>query len=181
VVFGGVVLVSGIVGPAAFGDHPVRGTLYGLVTSCAYAGFILLLRAASVGTTNIAAPLLDASIAAGLASIVLGAVTDGIDLAPGWPAFGWLALLAVLCQVLGWLLISRSLPHLPAAVTALVLLLQPLGALVLGAVVLAERPTWVQLLGSALVLGGVVAGSRSGRKTPAAEVAPAPLVAVEPG
>lgn len=185
VVFAGVVLVSGLIGPAAYGNHPLRGTLYGVFTSIAYAGFILLLRASSDGTSSAAAPLLDATVTAGLLSIVLGMATDGVDLTPSWGALGWLALLALFSQVIGWLLISRSLPHLPAAVTALVLLLQPLGALVLGAVVLSERPTWVQLVGSALVLGGVVFGSRASasrrdrRNRPAPEAvvaAPAPLV-----
>jgi drug/metabolite transporter (DMT)-like permease len=181
VVFVGVVLVSGLIGPSAFGDHPLRGTLYGVGTSVAYAGFILLLRAASTGTTSPAAPLLDATLTAGLLSIALGALLDGFDPTPGWGSVGWLALLAVVSQVLGWLLISSSLPRLPAAVTALVLLLQPLGALVLGAIALGERPTWVQLAGSALVLGGVVYGSRSARRPVRAaehaeELAPAPLV-----
>jgi drug/metabolite transporter (DMT)-like permease len=183
VVFGGVVLVSGLIGPAAYGNHPLRGAVYGLLTSVAYAGFILLLRAASAGTTSTAAPLLDATVTAGVLAIALGAVTDGVDLTPGWSSLGWLALLALFSQVIGWLLISRSLPHLPAAVTALILLLQPLGALVLGAVVLSERPSWVQLLGSALVLGGVVYGSGAGRRAPdrpapeAVAAAPAPLAA----
>src|SRR4051794_27469157 len=183
VVFGGVVLVSGLIGPAAYGNHPLRGAVYGLLTSVAYAGFILLLRAASVGTRSTAAPLLDATTTAGVLAVGLGAVTDGVDLTPGWTSLGWLVLLALLSQVLGWLLISRSLPRLPAAVTALILLLQPLGALVLGAVVLSERPSWVQLLGSALVLGGVAYGSRSTARrrtehaaSEAAAAAPAPLV-----
>jgi drug/metabolite transporter (DMT)-like permease len=173
VVFGGVVLVSGLLGPAAFGNHPLRGTVYGVGTSLAYCGFLLLLRAASRSTPSAAAPLLDTTAVAGVLSIGLGAATDGIDLVPGWSSFGWLLLLALLAQVLGWLLISTSLPRLPAAVTALVLLLQPLGALVLGAVALGERPTWVQLVGCALVLGGVAHGSRSNRTGATAELAPA--------
>ncbi len=183
VVVAGVLLVSGIVGPAAYGGHPIRGTVYGLGTSIAYAGFILLLRASSSGTRSTAAPLLDASLTAGVLSIGLGAVTDGIDLTPGWASVGWLALLAMLSQVIGWLLISRSLPHLPAAVTALVLLLQPLCALALAAVVLGEQPTWVQLIGAGIVLGGVSYGSRPSREgrrrahlEPVEVLAPAPLV-----
>lgn len=177
----GVVFVSGIVGPAAFGEHPVRGTVYGVLTSTAYAGFILLLRGASTGSRSTAAPLLEATVVAGVLSIGLGAVTDGVDLTPPAESLAWLALLAVLSQVVGWLLISHSLPQLPAAVTSLVLLLQPLGALALAAVVLGERPTWVQLVGSALVLGGVVAGSRgtstSRDPEPAADLAPTALTA----
>jgi drug/metabolite transporter (DMT)-like permease len=52
-------------------------------------------------------------------------------------------------------LISRSLPRLPAAVTSVVLLLQPVGAMALAAIVLSETPGRVQLAGALLILVGV--------------------------
>ena len=62
---------------------------------------------------------------------------------------------AVCCQVVAWLLISVSLPRLPAVVTSVVLMLQPVGAVVLGIVLLREDPSVVQLIGVAAVLSGV--------------------------
>jgi drug/metabolite transporter (DMT)-like permease len=67
--------------------------------------------------------------------------------------------------VLGWLLISSSLARLAAALTSMLLLLQPLGALLLAAVVLRERPSLVQLVGCALVLVGVVLAASARRQT----------------
>ena len=64
-------------------------------------------------------------------------------------------LLALSSQVLGWMLISVSLPRLPAVLTSIVLMLQPVGTVVLGVVLLDEAPSAVQLSGVAIVLGAV--------------------------
>ncbi len=45
----GVVFISGVLETGAYGDDPARGVLFGVLTSLAYAGFILLLRSANVG------------------------------------------------------------------------------------------------------------------------------------
>ena len=75
---------------------------------------------------------------------------------PTWPAHGWLLLLAIAVQVLGWLLISISLPRLPAAITSVVLTLQPVGAVLLGIWILNEVPSPLQLVGVALILVGLL-------------------------
>jgi drug/metabolite transporter (DMT)-like permease len=74
-----------------------------------------------------------------------------------------LVLLALTAQVAGWLLITVSLPRLPAVVTSMVLVLQPLATLMLGAWLLGERPSVAQLAGCGLVLAGVVIGT-AGRR-----------------
>jgi drug/metabolite transporter (DMT)-like permease len=65
-------------------------------------------------------------------------------------------ILALSSQVVGWLLITSSLPRIPAALTALILTLQPVGSVALAAVILGESPSVVQLLGVALVLAALV-------------------------
>ena len=75
--------------------------------------------------------------------------------------------LALSSQVLGWLLISVSLPRLPAVVTSILLMLQPVGAVILGAVLLSEAPSAVQLRGVAVVVAGVAVATIKPR-TPAA-------------
>ena len=95
-----------------------------------------------------------------------------VDLVPSWPAHGWLLLLALSSQVVGWLLISVSLPRLPAAVTSVLLTLQPVGSVILGVILLGEQPSGVQLLGVALVLSGLVLATA--RRSGAAAAAPEP-------
>jgi drug/metabolite transporter (DMT)-like permease len=78
------------------------------------------------------------------------------DVAPAWPSAGWLITLALTSQVLGWLLISVSLPRLPAAMTSIILTIQPIGSVVLGALLLGQEPSRLQLAGVALILAGLV-------------------------
>src|SRR5207247_9286279 len=75
------------------------------------------------------------------------------------PSLRWLLLLSITSQTVGWLLITSSLPRLPAAVSSLLLLLQPVAAVGLAAAILGERPSPAQLVGAALVCGGVLAAS----------------------
>ena len=51
--------------------------------------------------------------------------------------------------MLGWLLISVSLPRLPAALTSVMLTIQPVGSVLLGVVLLGEDPSALQLAGVA--------------------------------
>ena len=57
--------------------------------------------------------------------------------------------------MIGWLLISVSLPRLPAALTSVLLLAQPVGAVALAVVILGEDPSALQLAGTVVVLTGV--------------------------
>ncbi|MEA2498816.1 MAG: hypothetical protein QOH26_1221 [Actinomycetota bacterium] len=159
VVLFGVVLISGVIGSSAYGDDPLLGVVYGALTSLAYAGFLLILRHGSTDLRRVAGPLFDATLVAALASIAFGLVAGDMDLSPQWPDHGWLLTLALTSQVVGWLLISTSLPRLPAALISMLLLVQPVGALALGAVVLGEDPSPVQLVGAGLILMGVLIAS----------------------
>jgi drug/metabolite transporter (DMT)-like permease len=182
-VLAGVVLISGVVGSGAYGSHPAAGVAYGVGTSVAYAGFLLMLRHGSDAGGGPARPLLDATAVTTVVAAALGPVAGGIDLVPRWPSAGWLLLLAVTSQVVGWLLISLSLPRLPAALTSLLLLLQPLASVVLAALTLGERPSPLQLTGCAIVLAGVVYGATAPRRPvePLADVAPEDAAAAPTG
>jgi drug/metabolite transporter (DMT)-like permease len=155
VVFAGVVLISGVIGAAAYGDDPVLGVVYGVSTAIAYALFILILRHANADLRRPAGPLFDATLVAAVCCGLAGAAIGDIDWAPDAEAQGWLALLALSSQVLGWMLISVSLPRLPAALGSILLTLQPVCTVILGVILLSEEPSAVQLSGVAIVLAGV--------------------------
>ncbi len=159
VVLGGVVLVSGLIGNTTGGTHPLAGIGYGLGTSVAYAAFLLILRRTSAETPHVAGPLAEVTAGAALGSLLLGLAFGGLQLHIPWPSFGWLLLLSVSSQTIGWLLITSSLPRLPAAISSLTLLLQPAAAMFLAAIVLAERPTLIQIAGAVVVCAGVLAVS----------------------
>lgn len=162
----GIVLISGVVGTAAFGSDPVRGAITGVLTGVAYTGFLLALRAAVPPAGEL--PIETLAISTAFGAIVTGtsAVVAGtLELVPTWPAHGWILMLAWTCQVFAWLLIAGSLTRVAAARVSILLLLQPVTALLLGVLVLAEAPSAAQTIGALLVLGGVLVGGRRQRTT----------------
>jgi len=152
----GVLLISGVLERGAFGRHPQAGVLFGLLTAAAYAGFIMLMRSGGIDLRRPAGPLFDATASAAVGAIAVGIALGEADFVPSWPAHGWLVLLAVSSQVLGWLMITTSLPRLPAGQTSLLLTIQPVGSVALGALILGESPSTLQLAGVGLVLACVV-------------------------
>jgi drug/metabolite transporter (DMT)-like permease len=157
VVMIGVVLISGVIGGGgAYGRDPLLGALLGIGTGLAYAGFILVQRRANADHRRPAGPLFDATLSAALVSLAIGLPLGEVDLVPTFPAHAWLILLGLLVQVGGWLLISISLPRLPAAITSVVLTIQPVGSIVLGIWILAEAPSPLQLVGVAFILAGLL-------------------------
>ena len=159
----GVLLISGVLEHGAYGRNPTRGTLFGLGAGVAYVGFLLLLRSGGSDIRRPAGPLLDATATAAILCTVSGLAIGDANLTPGWPAVGWLIVLALTSQVLGWLLIASSLPRLPAAITSLLLCVQPVGSMALGALIFSEAPTAVQLAGVGLVLAALLAVGRTPR------------------
>jgi drug/metabolite transporter (DMT)-like permease len=167
VVLIGVVLVSGLAGKTATGEHPAAGIYYGLGTSVAYGGFLLILRQAGSRIRHVAGQVADASAGAAAGSLLLGLAFGGLQLTPSAATLGWLLVLALTSGTAGWMLITSSLPRLPAALSSLVLLLQPACALLLADLILGQRPTIVQVGGAVLVCGGVLAATvkpRSGQQ-----------------
>jgi drug/metabolite transporter (DMT)-like permease len=159
-VFGGAVLISGVVGDAAFGADPTRGALFGVLTAVAYTGFILVLRDMGRDLRRPAGPLFQSTLVATLVAVVAGALLGELELAPSWPAHGWLVTLALTSQVLGWLLIAIALPRLPASLTSVVLTVQPVGSVLLGIVLLGENPAPLQLAGVVVIVAGIVVATR---------------------
>lgn len=156
VVMAGVVMVSGLAGDASGGIHPLAGIGYGLGTSLAYTAFLLIMRRTSADVPHVAGPLADATAGAAIGSLALGSAFGGLQLHIPWPSFWWLLLLSLTSQTIGWLLITSSLPRLPAAISSLTLLLQPAAAMLLAAAVLGERPSLIQVAGAVVVCGGIL-------------------------
>jgi len=159
VVMIGIVLASGLVGGSGTGLRPDAGLAYCAGASVAYACYLLILRQAAGDTRHVAGQAFEATAGATAGTLLFGVAFGGLRLAVPWPSLGWLLLLAAVVQIAGWLLITSSLPGLPAALSSMLLLLQPALALVLAAIILHQRPTAVQLVGAAIACGGVVAAA----------------------
>lgn len=155
VVFAGATLISGLGRPEAYGDDPLAGAVLGALAGAAYAAYLLTFRASNRELGPAVGPLLYATLGAAIGSLLSGALDPDFDLAPAWPAHGWLLALALVVQVAGWLLIAAALPRLPALETSVMLLLQPMATVLWGFLIFAERLSPLQWAGVALVLGGV--------------------------
>jgi drug/metabolite transporter (DMT)-like permease len=156
----GIVLISGVLESGAYGHDPTRGVVFGIATGVSYAGFIVALRAGGADLRRPAGPLFDATWVAAVGSAVIGVAAGELDLVPTWPAHGWLVALALTSQVLGWMLISVSLPRLPAALTSVILTIQPVGSVILAVIIFGESPSALQLAGVAAILTGLVVATR---------------------
>jgi len=170
-VLAGVLLISGVLGGGAFGENPGLGVLLGIGTGFAYAGFLLVQRRANRDLRRPAGPLFDATLAAAIGAAVIGFPLGEVNLVPSWPAHGWLLLLGLGVQVGGWLLISISLPRLDAALTSVLLTIQPVASVLLAIALLGEAPSGLQLLGVLAILSGLALATLRPRR-PAALAEP---------
>jgi len=160
VVLAGIVLISGALEQGAYGRDPAAGAIFGILTGLTYAGFILVLRQSSADRRPPAGPLFDVTITATATTLVGGLVIGDVDLVPVWPGHAWLVVLALTSQVLGWLVISTSLPRLPAALGSMLLTIQPIGSMILAAIIFAEAPSALQIAGVAALIAGLVTVAR---------------------
>jgi len=152
----GVVLISGAFEHGAYGRNPGLGVAFGILTALSYSGCLLVLRQGNRDVRRPAGPLFDATLACALGVIPVGLIWGNLEWAPDWKAQGYLLLLALSSQALGWLLISITLPRLPAALTSVLLTIQPVLSVLFAWAILDESPSPLQLGGVAFVVAGLL-------------------------
>nr|AIE97014.1 hypothetical protein [uncultured marine group II/III euryarchaeote AD1000_89_E12] len=164
VVVVGLALISGIADSEPYGEDPVKGVIFGLMAAFFYSSFLILFRYSNRELAPSSSVQLDATAGAALGLLVLGLMPlsgyaiEPLDLQPIWPGHGWLIVLALLCQVAGWLAIAHALPRLPAAHVSFAVLLQPVLTLVWGYVILdQDGHSQNQVMGIFLVLAAIIA------------------------
>jgi drug/metabolite transporter (DMT)-like permease len=171
IVFLGIVLISGVLDDDAYGSDPALGVVFGVLTAVAYSAFLLVLRAGTRDVRRPASALFDATLASAVATLPAGWALGELDFAATAEAHAWLVTLALTSQVAGWLLISAALPRVPAAITSVVITLQPVCSVLLAMLLLDEAPSLLQLTGIAVVIAGIVLATV--RRRPQAAPAPA--------
>jgi drug/metabolite transporter (DMT)-like permease len=164
VVIIGLALISGIADTDPYGEDPIKGVIFGTMAAFFYSSFLILFRYSNRELAPSSSVQLDATAGAALGLLVLGLLPlssmaiEPMELQPTWPGHGWLIVLAILCQVAGWLAIAHALPRLPAAHTSFAILLQPVLTLVWGYVILhQEGHSQNQAIGIFLVLAAIIA------------------------
>ncbi len=158
---GAALALAGAAGLALGGARPAGdgnalvGDLYGVMTAVVYAGYLLTVERARTSVSGFKVALTSSAVAMVITGAV--AVASGENL---WPASatGWAVLtaLALLCHVLGQGGIIWALGQLPASLSSVVILIQPVVAAGLGWLWLGESLGLVDGFFAALVLGGVL-------------------------
>lgn len=156
------------------GPNPRLGDAFAAVTALWYAGYFLTVKVLR-GRAS-ASRIMLWSTALGLPLLLAVSAALGEPLAPGSAAGWWACAGLGVVHVAGQGGVAWALGRLPAALTAVTVLIQPVVAAVLGWALFAETLTPAQLLGGAAVLAGVVLAQMSARNRKGAEaVAPAPV------
>jgi drug/metabolite transporter (DMT)-like permease len=141
----------------------LQGVLLGLLTGVFYAGYYLSLRTAQRGDRplGVASALFVSSATAAALLFLTGLMAGESLMIASASDLGLLLLLGVGAHVGGWALISRAMPHVPAASGSLLLLLQPVLATLWGVLVFAEPFGTVEAAGTLLSLAAIYAASVS--------------------
>lgn len=158
----GVVLLVGVGSEAVeFSPTYIRGIIFGLITGVVYANYLIWTRK-GIGHPSRPDRTVFVAVSAILTASILG-VSSAVESAPAMPpdlkSFGYLFLLALFVQAIGWWIITVSLSLVDASRAGLILLLQPILATVWGILLFGEQLTVMQGLGALITIAAIYAGS----------------------
>jgi drug/metabolite transporter (DMT)-like permease len=151
----------------AAGEGYRIGIALGLGTALAYTLYILFIRNAQRLETKLSSEMNLAYVslisAALLGSMVLLDPGESFSI-PNLQTWGALLGLALVGQVLGWVIISNALPELDASISGLILLLQPALAFIWD-ILFFDRPSgWLDLSGALIALVAIYLGATARKK-----------------
>ena len=137
------------------------GVLLGVLTGVAYAVYMLSLRHAQLRRRDLPPErvlCLVSLLCAAMLGCAVAVEGSGFAIPDGQT---WIALLglALFGQVLGWVLIARAMPQLPASMVGLLLLLQPALSFVLDVLLFARPTAPADWIGLGLSLFGIFVAS----------------------
>jgi len=143
------------------GGHYRAGVIFGVLTALNYSGYLLTMRASQRATRKLngsANLMWVSSVAAAI--LLLVSLVEGESLRIP-DAQTWSALLAygIVCQAVGWVVISRALPRVDASRVGLLLLLQPMLTFIWDIVLFGRPTTFTEGAGAVLALTAIYLGN----------------------
>jgi drug/metabolite transporter (DMT)-like permease len=155
----GLFMMVGVKWSALSGDYRL-GLLYALVTALTYAFFVLTLKKSQSETPRLSA-VANLTVISLVTAVIMGgeaylmgesfSIPDSRSLA-SMLAYG------VMCQALGWIIISRALAKVEASRAGLILLLQPALAFVWDIIFFARPTDIMDVVGATLALFAIYLG-----------------------
>jgi drug/metabolite transporter (DMT)-like permease len=163
----GIAMIVGIDPARLTGDFGT-GLLFAMITAVTYASFLLMLRHAQTREKALS-PLVAITWVSLFSSLLLaaGAVALGekMIITDSGTLFAMLGY-GLLCQALGWVLISWGITKVRTSRVGLLLLLQPVLTLAWDYLFFAKPVLPVEVAGAALALGAIYLGSRRSPEKP---------------
>ena len=157
---GGAFVMAIAKGSGGQGTAPMLGNLLALGAALFYGGYFVVIRLQRRIGVSTSALMLWTSVSAA-PTLLIAALALREHIFPAGPA-GWAACAGLgLMHATGQGAIAWALGRLPASLTSVVVLVQPVAAAALGWGLLGEPVTLVQGLGAVILLAGVVAAQRS--------------------
>lgn len=151
---------------AAIKTEYLFGDMLGLLTACALTGYLIAAGKARTCMTALEL-MLGSAVFSALALLLPALLSDGYFVPQRLEGWGPLLGLAVIAHCIGQGLIVYGLAHVPAALGAIGLLIQPIIAAVLGYLIFGEALGTMQMLGGLLILAGIAVSQRRKRVVPA--------------
>lgn len=152
----GIVLVMGVADIDLFLAN-LEGGLWAIASAFVFAVYYMMNQALGprLGSARMAmSAIVGATLGTGLHFLI---TTPLGNLATAWPAFGWIAVMALFCSVIPFLLITEGIRRVGASRSALISTVGPVATLVLAWLLLEETMAWEQLAGAALVILSIMA------------------------
>ncbi len=171
-VIGAAVVIGGLVLLRGTGEHRLElgGIALAVLAAAIYGAYILVFARAVGAARDLVSPVLwSSAVAAGVGALCAVALGESwrLDL----DQHVWLALLGIVVQAVGWILVASTFSSFSAVTVSILLLLQPALAAIWGVAFLDETLIAIQVVGIAIVLVGVtIARPRATRTDAAGEV-----------
>jgi drug/metabolite transporter (DMT)-like permease len=157
-----------VVNPFTFtiGSSFGKGVILALLTSVCYAGFIISLR-----LVKKRAPEMSSVSVMWLVSLFCSVyffteitATGGSLAIENIPTVAYLIAYGVFSQCIGWVIITRSLPHVYPSIAGLLLLIQPALSYLWDVVIFSKVVTPVEFVGVLIAFGAIYLGTRLSAK-----------------
>jgi drug/metabolite transporter (DMT)-like permease len=145
-----------LVGPNfAVGGTKLLGDALAALAAVSYAGYLLSIKVARDAKASTAKLMAWSTTITAVVLLPIALVSPQPFLPES--AHGWAVLvgLALVTQILGQGLIAYAFAHLPASLSSLSLLIQPVTAVIFAWILFGEAMTPLQLVGGAIVLMGI--------------------------
>jgi drug/metabolite transporter (DMT)-like permease len=161
---GAAVMVGDDIGA---GSDTLVGDLYAILGAVFAAAYFIVGRSVQTAGTGWLRYVTVAYTAAAIVLIAMALASGASVTGYSTETYRYFMLLALVPQLIGHTALNRSLAYLPAISVTIAVLGEPVGATILGAIVLDETPSALELAGGALILAGVYAGLRASMRTSA--------------